>query len=163
MIDLLLYTPAQQRDVLGHLIVRVEHGTISHTAVAFDGLFVVEAVWPRVHMLEGNLAQLAIQGAAIREPIQVHDAWCDARARQRSQAWINHPYGWQECLGDGIACTFGLRNVVPQLPGAINCSHMGGDILQVAGDPRVPIDVLTSGLTPADLAEMVIGRRVVRP
>jgi len=158
VIRVLFYTPRQQRDWLGHWIARVEDGTWSHVAVERDGQ-VIEATWPSVHMLQGETARLAIQGAFV-EPLQAHDEWTEQRAWERALGWIGRPYSLAEIVGDALASTLAIRNAVPQLPGAGVCSHLVTDVAQVAGDPRIPIACLPAGVMPADLGGMLLGRRL---
>jgi hypothetical protein len=159
VIRALFYTPREQRDWLGHAIVRVEDGTWSHVVAECDGV-VVEAIWPRVHLLEGETARLAMQGARRAEPLHVHDDWAERRAWARALGWVGRPYSLAEIVGDALASTLAIRNAVPQLPGSVVCSHLLADVAQIAGDERVPIDRLPAGITPADLGGMLLGRRL---
>ena len=159
MIYVLFFTPRQQRDALGHWIVRATHGSWSHVAVERSGTL-VEAVWPRVHCLDGADALLATAGAGASVPLLGHD---EDRAWSRALSWVGRRYALPELLGDLLANTLGIRGIVPQLPGSVVCSELACDVAQIAGDPRVPVSLLPSGVTPADLGGMLLGRRVPEP
>jgi hypothetical protein len=168
-LELLLYTPAQQRDWLGHLIVRATHGTWSHAAIAIytqsplADIVLVEAVPPRVRCLSGSRAAVAYAGAGGRAVLQPHDDWAANRAQERALSWMGKPYALDEIVFDFFANTFALRPYLPGLPGTGVCSHVAFDVAQTAGDPRAPLSVPAYGVTPPELGQRFLNMRTPPP
>jgi hypothetical protein len=159
--ELLLYTARAEHDVLGHAIGFFEKGTFTHSALYRLGQ-TVEAVWPKVRLLDGQASEQARAGASAAVPLM---PWSESRDVVVWAALLGHvvgqPYSLSTLVADALGNWIGHQTVV-RLGGSVVCSALAGQYARLVGDPRIPIWTDTDSLTPADLGQLFVGRRVHR-
>jgi hypothetical protein len=160
--DLLLYSAKAEHDVLGHAIARFERGTFTHAALYRNGI-VVEAVWPRVRALPPPLSRRAHDGASAIVPLQPYSDELDAKVwGEMLQQVVGDPYSLSTLVADALANIVGFKTVV-RMGGSLVCSALAADYARLVHDPRVPAWLDVGSVTPADMGQMFLGRRVVHP
>lgn len=160
MTDLLLFTPRAARDLLGRAIVFFEghHATFVHAALHNQGT-IVEAHWPRVRMLVWPTAQPVYDGASERIPLK------PVSAAREGQVWhelvthmVGQPYSLPTLAMDALGRV--LPQMVVRLGGSVVCSSLAARYVQLIGDPRLPSWRDPDSVTPADLGQLFVGRRL---
>jgi hypothetical protein len=160
--DLLLFTAKAEHDVLGHAIARFERGTFTHAALYRDGTL-VEAVWPKVHALPLSLSQQARDGASEVVPLRPYSDDLDGRIwSEMLRQVVGDPYSLSTLVADVLANLIGFKTVV-RMGGTLVCSVLAADYARLVHDPRVPAWLDVGSVTPADLGQMFLNRRLPRP
>ena len=162
MTDLLLYSAKAEHDALGHAIALVEHGTFTHAALERGGI-VVEAVWPRVQALTPEQSRLAIEGASEVIPLRPLSEELDALMwRDLLMQMVGQPYSLSTLVADALANLIGFKTVV-RLGGSVVCSVLAVEYARLVHDSRVAAWTDSGSVTPADLGQMFLRRRMSRP
>ncbi len=162
MTSLLLYSAKVEHDVLGHAIAWFEHGTFTHAALERGGI-VVEAVWPRVQALTPERSQLAIVGASEVIPLRPYSDDLDAAVwSDLLMQMVGQPYSLSTLVVDALANLIGFKTVV-RLGGSVVCSVLAVEYARLVHDPRVAAWTDSGSVTPADLGQMFLRRRMPRP
>jgi hypothetical protein len=160
--QLLLYTAQAEHDVLGHAIARIERGTFTHAALYRDGV-IVEAVYPKVHRVDGAEAQKRLAGATRvvdLEPIAEEldkQVWQDLVAQMVGQS-----YSLSTLVSDAASSLLG-HEIVNRFGGTVVCSSLACKYAQLIHDRRVPTWRDSDSVTPADLGQMFLGKRAPHP
>jgi hypothetical protein len=159
--SLLLYSARAEHDVLGHVVGVLEKGAFTHSALYRLGQ-TVEAVWPKVRLLTGPSSEQARAGASAVVPL---NPWSESRDVVVWAALLGHvvgqPYSLSTLVVDALGNWIGHQTVV-RLGGSVVCSALAGQYARLVGDPRIPVWADTDSLTPADLGELFVGRRLHR-
>ena|SRR5437016_10516998 len=162
MTDLLLYSAKADHDVLRHAIPLVEHGTFTHAALTRGGI-VVEAVWPRVQVLTTQQSRLAIEGASEVIPLRPYTedldvlVWGDLLMQM-----VGQPYSLKTLVEDALGNWIG-HQTVSRLGGSVVCSALAVEYAKLVHDPRVAAWTDSGSVTPADLGQLFLRRRMPRP
>jgi len=162
-IALLLYTAKAEHDALGHAIAWATNSPsrFSHAALWRNGEL-VEAVWPKVRLRTGTDAQAAYDGATERIPLQARPAGQELHVWPAlKQQMVGRPYSLSTLLADLIGNRLGFKLVL-RVGGEVVCSTLCTMAAQALGDPRVPMFTDPASITPADLGQMFLGRRMTR-
>ncbi len=162
MTSLLLYSAKAEHDALGHAIAWFERGTFTHAALERGGI-VVEAVWPRVQALTPGQSRAAIEGASEVIPLRPYSDELDAAVwSDLLMQMVGQPYSLSTLLADALANLIGFKTVV-RLGGSVVCSVLAVEYARLVHDPRVAAWTDSGSVTPADLGQMFLNRRMPRP
>jgi len=160
--SLLLYSAKAEHDALGHAIAWFEHGTFTHAALGRGGL-VVEAVWPRVQVLTTQQSRVAIEGASEIIPLWPYSEELDVTVwGDLLMQMVGQPYSLSTLVADALANWIGFKTVV-RMGGSIVCSMLAVEYARLVHDPRVATWTDSDSVTPADLGQLFLRRRMPRP